>query len=132
MYSLYTHIVKNNTGDISAVVTDKFNVDVETIGGFSITSYIPIATTDIIKFVKKLAIEVKEVFLNTRRTKTDVFYITISRKKSRVFTFFVLKEDAPQPYKEIAKVVLKIPELEWETFFNILEELRDFFQENLC
>ena len=131
MYTLYSHIIKKND-EICSIVSDKFHMEFKTIGGFSITSYIPILPSDITNFIMKLTTEIKDAFDNSSASKTEVFYITVSKKKSRVFTVVDSQPRNLRPYIDIAKIVLILPILEWETLFNIQEELRDFFQENLC
>lgn len=107
-------------------------MEFKTIGGFSITSYIPILPSDITNFTMKLTTEIRDVFDNSSTSKTEVFYITVSKKKSRVFTVVDSEPRNSRPYIDIAEIVLILPILEWETLFNILEEVKDFFQENLC
>lgn len=132
MYTLYSHIIKNEVDNVCSLVTDKFHMEFKTIGGFSITSYIPILPTDITNFTMKLTSEIRDVFDNSSTSKTEVFYITVSKKKSRVFTVVDSDPRNSRPYIDIAEIVLILPILEWETLFNILEEIKDFFQENLC
>lgn len=132
MYTLYSHIIKNDVNDVCSLVSDKFHMEFKTIGGFSITSYIPILPSDITKFTMKLTTEIKDVFDNSSTLKTEVFYITVSKKKSRVITSVDSEPRNSRPYIDIAEIVLILPILEWETLFNILEEVKDFFQENLC
>lgn len=132
MYTLYSHIIKNDVNDVCSLVSDKFHMEFKTIGGFSITSYIPIPPGDITNFIMKLTTEIRDVFDNSSASKTEVFYITVSKKKSRVFTVVDSEPRNSRPYIDIAEIVLILPILEWETLFNIQEELKDFFQENLC
>lgn len=132
MYTLYSHIIKNDANDVCSLVSDKFHMEFKTIGGFSITSYIPIPPSDITNFIMKLTTEIRDVFDNSSASKTEVFYITVSKKKSRVFTVVDSEPRNSRPYIDIAEIVLILPILEWETLFNILEEVKDFFQENLC
>lgn len=127
--TIYAQIIKNDD-HVCSLVSDKFHMEFKTIGGFSITSYIPIPTSDITKFIMKLATELRDVFDNSSASKTEVFYITVSKKKSRVFTVVDSEPRNSRPY--IAEIVLILPILEWETLFNIHEEIKDFFQENLC
>lgn len=132
MYTLYSHIIKNDVNDVCSLVSEKFHMEFKTIGGFSITSYIPIPHSDISNFTMKLTTCVRDVFDNSSTSKTEVFYITVSKKKSRVITVVDSEPRNSRPYIDIAEIVLILPILEWETLFNILEEVKDFFQENLC
>lgn len=132
MYTLYSHIIKNDVNDVCSLVSDKFHMEFKTIGGFSITSYIPIPPSDITNFTMKLTTEIRDVFDNSSASKTEVFYITVSKKKSRVITELESEPRNLRPYIDIAEIVLILPILEWETLFNIQEEVKDFFQENLC
>lgn len=132
MYTLYSHIIKNDVGNVCSLVSDKFHMEFKTIGGFSITSYIPIPPSDITNFTMKLTTEIRDVFDNSSASKTEVFYITVSKKKSRVITVVDSEPRNLRPYIDIAEIVLILPILEWETLFNIQEEVKDFFQENLC
>lgn len=132
MYTLYAQIIKNDVSNVCSLVSDKFHMEFKTIGGFSITSYIPIPPRDITNFIMKLTTEVRDVFDNSSASKTEVFYITVSKKKSRVFTVVDSEPRNSRPYIDIAEIVLILPILEWETLFNIQEEVKDFFQENLC
>lgn len=132
MYTLYSHIIKNDADNVCSLVSDKFHMEFKTIGGFSITSYIPILPSDITNFTMKLTTEIRDVFDNSSTSKTEVFYITVSKKKSRVFTVVDSEPRNSRQYIDIAEIVLILPILEWETLFNILEEVKDFFQENLC
>lgn len=134
MYSItiYSQIIKNEDEHVCSLVSEKFHMEFKNIGGFSITSYIPIPPGDITKFIMKLTAEVRDVFDNSSASKTEVFYITVSKKKSRVFTVVNSEPSNSRPYKDIAEIVLILPISEWETFFYIEEEIKDFFQENLC
>lgn len=132
MYTLYSHIIKNDVDNVCSLVSDKFHMEFKTIGGFSITSYIPIPPSDITNFIMKLTAELRDLFDNSSASKTEVFYITVFKKKSRVFTVVDSDPRNSRPYIDIAEIVLILPILEWETLFNILEEVKDFFQENLC
>ena len=52
------------------------------------------------------------------------------RKKSRVMTFLDIEY---RTYPNlVAEVTLELPILGWELMFTITEEIKDFFQENLC
>ena len=130
MYTIYSQIIKNEVGHVCSLVSDKFHMEFKTIGGFSITSYIP--HSDIANFIMKLSSDIRDVFDNSSASKTEVFYITVSRKRSRVFTVVDSEPRNSRPYIDIAEIVLILPILEWETLFNVQEEIKDFFQENLC
>lgn len=134
MYRLYSHILKNGAG-IAGLVSDKIHSDLSNItvvGLSTLTSYIPIPPSDVNKFAETLTKEIKEAFNNTSVSKTDVYYVTISKKRTKVFTWVDLEPEVPHPFEKIGEIVLELPLLEWETLFNILEEIKDFFQENLC
>lgn len=131
MYTIYSQIIKNDVEHVCSLVSDKFHMEFKTIGGFSITSYIPIPHSDITNFIMKLTTEIRDVF-DSSASKTEVFYITVYKKKSRVFTVVDSGPRNSRPYIDIAEIVLILPILEWETLFNIQEEVKDFFQENLC
>ena len=130
MCTLYAQIIKNDAENVCSLVSEKFHMEFKTIGGFSITSYIPIPPCDITKFIMKLTTEVRDVFDNSSASKTEVFYVTVSKKKARVYT--VVDSEPRNSRADIAEIVLILPILEWETLFNIQEEVKDFFQENLC
>lgn len=102
------------------------------MGGIRLTSYIPISQRDIIKFMRKMSKAVVDVFKETATFKTEFFYVDIRKKKSRVFTFLEFETDKPHPFDKIGELVLELPILEWEVLFALLDETRDFFQENLC
>lgn len=129
---IYSQIIKNDVNDVCSLVSEKFHMEFKTIGGFSITLYIPIPHSDITNFIMKLTSDIRDVFDNSSASKTEVFYITVSKKKSRVFTVVDSEPRNSRPYIDIAEIVLILPILEWETLFNIQEEVKDFFQENLC
>lgn len=132
MYTLYMHILNRN--NIYGLVSDKIHSDLsDTVISTSIlTSYIPIPVIEVTNFAVTLIKEIKEAFNNTSVSKTDVYYITISKKRTKVFTWVDLEPEVPHPFEKIGEIVLELPLLEWETLFNILEEIKDFFQENLC
>lgn len=132
MYTLYMHILNRN--NIYGLVSDKIHSDLsDTVISTSIlTSYIPIPVIEVTNFAVTLTKEIKEAFNNTSVSKTDVYYITISKKRTKVFTWVDLEPEVPHPFEKIGEIVLELPLLEWETLFNILEEIKDFFQENLC
>lgn len=132
MFTLYTHIFKNNRGTIRVLISDKFNSDLNIVGGIRLTSYIPISPHDIIKFMYKMSKPVVDVFKETTTFKTEFFYVDIRKKNSRVITFLEFETDKPHPFDKIGELVLELPILEWEVLFTLLEETRDFFQENLC
>lgn len=136
MYTLYMHILNRNNiyGLISGLVSDKIHSDLSdaVISTSILTSYIPIPVIEVTNFAVTLTKEIKEAFNNTSVSKTDVYYITISKKRTKVFTWVDLEPEVPHPFEKIGEIVLELPLLEWETLFNILEEIKDFFQENLC
>lgn len=132
MYSLYLHILRNNRGDICALISDKYKFELNVIGGIRLTSYTPISPHDIIKFMYKISKVVVDVFKETTTFKTEFFYVDIRKKNSRVFTFLEFETDKSHPFDKIGELVLELPILEWEVLFALLEETRDFFQENLC
>lgn len=132
MYTLYMHILNRN--NIYGLVSDKIHSDLSdaVISTSILTSYIPIPPNEVTNFAMTLTKEIKEAFNNTSVSKTDVYYVTISKKRTKVYTWVDLEPEVPHPFEKIAEIVLELPLLEWETLFNILEEIRDFFQENLC
>lgn len=132
MYTLYMHILNRN--NIYGLVSDKIHSDLSdsVISTSILTSYIPILPNEVTNFAMTLTKEIKEAFNNTSVSKTDVYYVTISKKRTKVYTWVDLEPEVPHPFEKIAEIVLELPLLEWETLFNILEEIKDFFQENLC
>lgn len=132
MYILYIYILNRN--NIYGLVSDKIHSDLSdaVISTSILTSYIPIPPNDVTNFAVTLTKEIKEAFNNTSVSKTDVYYVTISKKRAKVFTWVDLEPEVPHPFEKIGEIVLELPLLEWETLFNILEEIKDFFQENLC
>ena len=132
MYSLYLHIFKKNSGAICALISDKYKLELNVVGGIRLTSYMPISPHDIINFMYKISKNVVDVFKETTTFKTEFFYVDIRKKNSRVFTFLEFEADKPHPFDKIGELVLELPILEWEVLFTLLEETRDFFQENLC
>lgn len=132
MYTLYMHILNRN--NIYGLVSDKIHSDLSdsVISTSILTSYIPIPPNEVTNFAMTLTKEIKEAFNNTSVSKTDVYYVTISKKRTKVYTWVDLEPEVPHPFEKIAEIVLELPLLEWETLFNILEEIKDFFQENLC
>lgn len=73
----------------------------------------PIPQRDIIKFMRKMSKAVVDVFKEAATFKTE------------------FETDKPHPFDKIGELVLELPILEWEVLFVLLEETRDFFQENL-
>lgn len=132
MYSLYLHILRNNRGNICALISDKYKSELNAVGGIRLTSYIPILPHEIIKFMHKMSKAVVDVFNETDTFKTEFFYVDIRKKKSRVLTFLEIETDKPHPFDKIGELVLELPILEWEVLFTLVEEVKDFFQENLC
>lgn len=132
MYTLYMRVLNRN--NIYGLVSDKIHSDLSdaVISTSILTSYIPIPLNEVTNFAVTLTKEVKEAFINTSVHKTDVYYISVSKKRTKVFTWVDLEPEVPHPFEKIAEIVLELPLLEWETLFNILEEIKDFFQENLC
>lgn len=132
MYTLYSHIFKNNRRAIRVLISDKYKSELNVVGGIRLTSYIPISPHEIINFMYKISKDVVDVFKETTTFKTEFFYVDIRRKNSRVFTFLEFETDKPHPFDKIGELVLELPILEWEVLFALLEETKDFFQENLC
>lgn len=131
---MYIYILQRDN-NIYGLVSDKIHSDLSniTVRGLStLTSYIPITHDEVTNFAVKLTKEIKEAFNNTSVSKTDVYYITVSKKRTKVFTWIDLETDVPHPYDTIGKLVLELPLLEWELLFDISEKVKDFFQENLC
>ena len=123
-----------NRNNIYGLVSDKIHSDLSdaVISTTVLTSYIPIPPNEVTNFAMTLTKEIKEAFNNTSVSKTDVYYVTISKKRTKVYTWVDLEPEVPHPFEKIGEIVLELPLLEWETLFNILEEIKDFFQENLC
>lgn len=132
MYSLYLHILRNNRGNICPLISDKYKSKLNVVGGIRLTSYTPISPYDIIKFMNKISTYVVDSFKQTTTFKTEFFYVDIRKKKSKVLTFLEFETDKPHPFDKIGELVLELPILEWEVLFALLEEIKDFFQENLC
>lgn len=132
MYTMYMHILNRN--NIYGLVSDKIHSDLSdsVISTSILTSYIPIPPNEVTNFAMRLTKEIKEAFNNTSVSKTDIYYVTISKKRTKVYTWVDLEPEVPHPFEKIGEIVLELPLLEWETLFNILEEIKDFFQENLC
>lgn len=131
MYTLYMHILRNN-GAIHALISDKYKSELNVVGGIRLTANMPILPRDIITFIHKMSKIVVDVFKETSTFKTEFFYVDIRRNKSRVLTFLEFEADKPHPFDKIGELVLELPILEWEVLFTLLDETRDFFQENLC
>lgn len=132
MYTLYLHILRNNRGDIYPLISDKYKSELNVVGGIRLTTYIPISPHDIITFMHKMSKVVVDVFKETATFKTEFFYVDIRRNKSRIFTFLEFETDKSHPFDKIGELVIELPILEWELLFALLDETRDFFQENLC
>ncbi len=132
MYTLYLHILRNNRGNIYPLISDKYKSKLNVVGGIRVTTYMPISPYVIIKFMHKMSKTVVDVFKETTTFKTEFFYVDIRKNKSRVFTFLEFETDKPHPFDKIGELVLELPILEWEVLFALLDETRDFFQENLC
>ena len=132
MYTLYMHILNRN--NIYGLVSDKIHSDLSdsVISTSILTSYIPIPPNEVTNFAMTLTKEIKEAFNNTSVSKTDIYYVTISKKRTKVYTWVDLEPEVPHPFEKIGEIVLELPLLVWETLFNILDEIKDFFQENLC
>ena len=131
MYRLYSHILKNEVG-IIGLIADKIHTEVSdiTISINHLTSYVPIPSSDIFKFVNELTIKIKEEFENLINLETTIIYVSVVRKKSRVMTFLDFEY---RTYPNlVGEVTLELPILGWDLMFNITEEIKDFFQENLC
>ncbi len=132
MYTLYLHILRNNGGNIYALISDKYKSELNLVGGIRLTTHMPILPHDIITFMYKMSKAVVDVFKETDTFKTEFFYVDIRRNKSRVLSFLEFEADKPHPFDKIGELVLELPILEWEVLFELLDETRDFFQENLC
>lgn len=132
MYTLYLHILRNNGGNIYALISDKYKSELNVVGGIRLTTYMPIIPHDIIKFIHKISKVVVDAFKETVTSKTEFFFVDVRKKKSRVLTLLEFEPDKTHPFDKIGELVLELPILEWEVLFALLEETRDFFQENLC
>ena len=128
MYRLYPHILKNGAG-IAGLISDKILTELSdiTISINHLTTYIPIPSSDLFKFVNELTIKIKEEFENLINLETTIFYVSVVRKKSRVMTFLDFEYRTYPNFNLVAEVTL-----EFELIFSLTEEIRDFFQENLC
>ena len=132
MYRLYSHILKNEAC-ISGLISDKIHTELSdiTISINHLISYIPIPPSDIFKFLFELTNKLKEEFENLNILETDIIYISVLRKKSRVMTFLDFEYRTYPNFNLVAEVTLELPKLEYELIFSLTEEIRDFFQENL-
>lgn len=131
MYRLYSHILKNKVG-IDGLISDKLHTEVSdiTISINHLISYVPIPPHEIFKFVNELTIKIKEEFENLINLETTIIYVSVVRKKSRVMTFLDFEY---RTYPNlVAEVTLELPRFGWDLMFTITEEIKDFFQENLC
>ena len=131
MYRLYSHILKNKVG-IDGLISDKLHTEVSdiTISINHLISYVPIPPPEIYKFVNELTIKIKEEFENLINLETTIIYVSVVRKKSRVMTFLDFEY---RTYPNlVAEVTLELPRFGWDLMFTITEEIKDFFQENLC
>lgn len=133
MYKLYSHIL-NNEARIAGLISDKIHTELSdiTISINHLTSYIPIPPSVIFKFVNELTIKIKEEFENLINLETTILYVSVVRKKSRVMTFLDFEYRTYPNFNLVAEVTLELPKLEYELIFSLTEEIRDFFQENLC
>lgn len=133
MYRLYSHILKNGAG-IAGLISDKLHTEVSdiTISINHLISYVPIPPPEIFKFVNELTIKIKEEFENSNILETDIIYVTVLRKKSRVMTFLDFEYRTYPNFNLVAEVTLELPRFGWDLMFTITEEIKDFFQENLC
>lgn len=131
MYRLYSHILKNGAG-ITGLISDKILTELSdiTISINYLKSYVPIPPSDIFRFVNELTIKIKEEFENLINLETTIIYVSVVRKKSRVMTFLDF-EYSTYP-NLVAEVTLELPKFGWDLMFTITEEIKDFFQENLC
>lgn len=131
MYRLYSHILKNKVG-IAGLISDKLHTEVSdiTISINHLISYVPIPPSDLFKFVSELTSKIKEEFENLINLETTIIYVSVVRKKSRVMTFLDFEY---RTYPNlVAEVTLELPRFGWDLMFTITEEIKDFFQENLC
>lgn len=133
MYRLYSHILKNGAG-IACLISDKIHTELSdiTISINHLTTYIPIRPSDIFKFLFELTNKLKEEFESSNILEIDIIYISILRKKSRVMTFLDFEYRTYPNFNLVAEVTLELPKLDYELIFSLTEEIKDFFQENLC
>lgn len=131
MYKIYSHILKNEVG-IASLISDKIHTEVSdiTISINHLTSYVHIPPSVIFKFVNELTIKIKEEFENLINLETTIIYVSVARKLSRVMTFLDFEY---RTYSNlVAEVTLELPRFGWDLIFTLTEEIKDFFQENLC
>lgn len=131
MYKIYSHILKNEVG-IASLISDKIHTEVSdiTISINHLTSYVHIPPSVIFKFVNELTIKIKEEFENLINLETTIIYVSVARKLSRVMTFLDFEY---RTYPNlVAEVTLELPRFGWDLIFTLTEEIKDFFQENLC
>ena len=131
MYRLYSLILKNKVG-ITALISDKIHNELSdiTISINHLTSYVPIPPSDISNFLNELTIKIKEEFEKLINLETTIIYVSAVRKKSRVMTFLDFEY---RTYPNlVGAVTLELPIFGWDLMFTITEEIKDFFQENLC
>lgn len=131
MYRLYSLILKNKVG-ITALISDKIHNELSdiTISINHLTSYVPIPPSDISNFLNELTIKIKEEFEKLINLETTIIYVSAVRKKSRVMTFLDFEY---RTYPNlVGEVTLELPIFGWDLMFTITEEIKDFFQENLC
>lgn len=133
MYRLYAMLLKNKVG-IAGLISDKIHTELSdiTISINQLTSYVAIPSSDLFKFVNELTIKIKEEFENLINLETTIFYISVVRKKSRVMTFLDFDYKTYPNFNLVAEVTLELPKFGWDLMFTITEEIKDFFQENLC
>lgn len=121
MYTLYMHI-----SDLSNI----------TPGVSTLISYIPIPPYDILNFMCKITNEIEDAYERTVSSETEKSYITISKKKSRVYTYLDFQPSRSESKAIIGEIIgvldLELPIHNWDIMFQIIDEVRDFFQENLC
>lgn len=133
MYRVYSHILKNGS-EIASLISDKIHSDLSdaVISTSILTSYIPIPPDEVTNFAMTLTNKIKEEFEKRCSLETDIIYVSIVRKKSRVITFLDFEYRTYPNFKLVAEVTLELPKYNCELMFNLTEEIKDFFQENLC
>lgn len=122
---------KNGAG-IAGLISDKILTELSdiTISINHLTTYIPIPSSNISKFLNELTIKIKEEFENLINLETTIIYVSVVRKLSRVMTFLDFEY---RTYPNlVAEVTLELPRVAWDLIFTVTEEIKDFFQENLC
>lgn len=129
----YSYIFKNKVG-LDGLISDKILTELSdiTISINHLTTYIPIPPSDIFKFLFELTNKIKEEFENSNILETDIIYISVLRKKSIVMTFLDFEYRTYPNFNLVAEVTLELPKHEYELIFSLTEEIKDFFQENLC